>query len=161
MPASHNIIDSVQRQIAHDLNGPNDQELIRFDIVKELASGDNNEVTELLPAAQVPAGKKIFIDKIAVWSSGAAWTTGTKVEITSTGTTGTVFADIATAQLPDGTGFLILTDNSNADCSKGMAAGGDDGEGLEFVRTGNFAGAATLSVRITGCIRDADPDDGI
>jgi hypothetical protein len=150
---SHRNVDSVQRKISTHVGGDRDLDQVRFDVIVNVAAG--TAITPVLAAAQVPANRAVFIDSIDIVSDAAAWTGGTNIILQDTAGSPNAVVTVLTANLPTATTYVSSKLGSNtATWTRLVAAGLANGLGLQLAQTGTYSGAAVLTVRVTGTIRN-------
>jgi len=142
------------RQVACSLNGEQDGTLDYFDItITGIAAA--TATTTLIPDAQIPSNKKVYLDGYAITSTGSAWTTGTNIIIQDSSAVAGV--TVLTANLPTSTTWADRGPGSVTRTEAiAMANGFTAGKGLQLAQTGAYAGAATLTVRVWGKLKTTD-----
>lgn len=142
----------LRKQLTH-VGGERDEPQVRFDVLVNVAAG--TALTPVLAAAQVPPTKAVFIDSIDIVSDGAAWTGGTNIILQDTAGSPNAIVTVLTANLPTATTFVSTkTGSATATWTRLVGAGLANGLGLQLAQTGTYSGAAVLTVRVTGTIRN-------
>lgn len=125
-------------------------------VTADLTAAAAGTPVHLIPASQVPAGKKIYIIDFLVNVGGAtAWTdtTATVVKLQDTAASPVVAASIAKAQLTDnavlGKVSTGVTLGANVLAGSGLTAA----KGLDIVGDGNFAAGSTIKATVTAIIK--------
>ena len=125
----------------------------RLNFEATFSTADSAAAKVLLTDAQVPTGKKVFVDEIEVLVNGAtAWTDTTGAIVSLQDTTGVEFAELAKAQLVGNASLGKRT--TGVTLMPAFWVGGTASKGLQILATDashvlhSFAAGSTMNLRI-------------